>query len=87
MIYHHTSNLLPTAIKPKVKCRFHAATMLVFYSLKNALTTAAYFLKIHNLTKFQNPTSSAMVKECTGIYLHSPNTSSWSGAQLRKTQG
>jgi hypothetical protein len=31
--------------------------------------------------------SSAKVKECVEIYLHSPNTPSWRGARLKKAQG
>jgi hypothetical protein len=34
-----------------------------------------------------SPPSSAEVKECVELYLHSPNTNSWLGAQLRKAQG
>jgi hypothetical protein len=30
-----------------------------------------------------SPPSSAEVKECLELYFHSPNTSSWSGAQLK----
>jgi hypothetical protein len=30
-----------------------------------------------------SPPSSAEVKECVELYLHSPNTPSWHGAQLR----
>jgi hypothetical protein len=33
------------------------------------------------------PPSSAEVKECVDLYLHSPNTPSWRGAQLKKAQG
>jgi hypothetical protein len=32
----------------------------------------------------QSPPSSAEVKECMELYLHSPNTPSWRGAQLTK---
>jgi hypothetical protein len=31
-----------------------------------------------------SPPSSAEVKECVELYFHSPNTSSWRGAQLKK---
>jgi hypothetical protein len=31
--------------------------------------------------------SSAKVKKCMELYLHSPNTPSWHGAQLKKAQG
>jgi hypothetical protein len=31
--------------------------------------------------------SSAEVKECVELYLHSPNTPSWRGDQLKKAQG
>jgi hypothetical protein len=31
--------------------------------------------------------SSAEVKECMELYLHSPNTPSWRGTQLKKAQG
>jgi hypothetical protein len=31
--------------------------------------------------------SSAEVKECVELYLHSPNTPSWRDAQLKKAQG
>jgi hypothetical protein len=34
-----------------------------------------------------SPLSSAEVKECVELYLHSPNTPSWRGAQLKKVQG
>jgi hypothetical protein len=30
------------------------------------------------------PPSTAEVKECVELYLHSPNTPSWRGAQLKK---
>jgi hypothetical protein len=30
-----------------------------------------------------SPTSSAEVKECVELYIHSPSTSSWRGAQLK----
>jgi len=33
------------------------------------------------------PPSSAEVKEWVGLYLHSPNTPSWRGAQLGGAQG
>jgi hypothetical protein len=33
----------------------------------------------------RSPPSSAEVKECVELYLHSPNTSSWRGAQLKST--
>jgi len=33
-----------------------------------------------------SPPSSAEVKECVELYIHSPNTPSWRGAQLKKTQ-
>jgi len=32
----------------------------------------------------RSPPSSAEVKECVGVYLHSANTPSWHGAQLEK---
>jgi hypothetical protein len=32
----------------------------------------------------QSPQSSAEVKECVELYLHSPSTLSWRGAQLKK---
>jgi hypothetical protein len=32
----------------------------------------------------RSPPSSAEVKECVELYLHSPNTPSWRGAQLKK---
>jgi hypothetical protein len=34
-----------------------------------------------------SPPSSAEVKESVQLYLHSPNTPSWRGAQLGGTQG
>jgi hypothetical protein len=34
-----------------------------------------------------SPPSSAEVKECVELYLHSPNTPSWRGAQLEGAQG
>jgi hypothetical protein len=34
-----------------------------------------------------SPPSSSEVKECVELYLHSPNTPSWRGAQLKKAQG
>jgi hypothetical protein len=34
-----------------------------------------------------SPPSSAEVKECVALYLHSPNTPSWRGAQLGGAQG
>jgi hypothetical protein len=34
-----------------------------------------------------SPPSSAEVKECVELYLHSPNTPSWRGAQLNKSTG
>jgi hypothetical protein len=34
-----------------------------------------------------SPPSSAKVNECVELYLHSPNTPSWHGAQLKKAQG
>jgi hypothetical protein len=34
-----------------------------------------------------SPPSSAGVKECVELYLHSPNTPSWHGAQLKKSAG
>jgi hypothetical protein len=34
-----------------------------------------------------SPPSRAKVKECVELYLHSPNTSSWRSAQLKKAQG
>jgi hypothetical protein len=34
-----------------------------------------------------SPPSSAEVKECLDLYLHSPNTPSWRGAQLNEAQG
>jgi hypothetical protein len=34
-----------------------------------------------------SPPSSAEVKECVELYLHSPNTPSWRGAQLGGAQG
>jgi hypothetical protein len=34
-----------------------------------------------------SPPSSAEVKECVELYLHSPNTPSWRGAQLKKSTG
>jgi len=34
-----------------------------------------------------SPASNAEVKECVELYLHSPNTSSWGGGQLRKSTG
>jgi hypothetical protein len=33
------------------------------------------------------PPSGAEVKECVELYLHSPNTPSWSGAQFKKARG
>jgi hypothetical protein len=33
------------------------------------------------------PPSSAEVKECVELYLHSPNTPPWRGAQLKKSTG
>jgi hypothetical protein len=33
------------------------------------------------------PPSSAVIKECVELYLHSPNAPSWHGAQLKKAQG
>jgi hypothetical protein len=33
-----------------------------------------------------SPPSSAEVKECVELYLHSPNTTSWRGAQLGGAQ-
>jgi hypothetical protein len=34
-----------------------------------------------------SPPSSTEVKECVEIYIHSPNTPSWCGAQLKKSTG
>jgi hypothetical protein len=34
-----------------------------------------------------SPPSSAEVKECMALYLHSPNTPSWRGAQEKQAQG
>jgi hypothetical protein len=34
-----------------------------------------------------SPPSTAEVKECVELYLHSPNTPSWLGAQLGGVQG
>jgi hypothetical protein len=34
-----------------------------------------------------SPPSSAEVKEWVELYLHSPNTPSWRGAQLKEAQG
>jgi hypothetical protein len=34
-----------------------------------------------------SPPSGAEVKEWAELYLHSPDTSSWRGAQLGRTQG
>jgi hypothetical protein len=34
----------------------------------------------------QLPATSAEVKECVELYLHSPNTPSWRGALLRKAE-
>jgi hypothetical protein len=34
-----------------------------------------------------SPPSSAEVKECVALYLHSPNTPSLSGAQLKESTG
>jgi hypothetical protein len=34
-----------------------------------------------------SPPSSAEVKECVELHIHSPDTPSWSGAQLKKAQG
>jgi hypothetical protein len=34
-----------------------------------------------------SPPSSAEVKECMDLYLHSSNTPSWHGAQLKKSTG
>jgi hypothetical protein len=34
-----------------------------------------------------SPPSSVEVKECVELYFHSPNTSSWCGAQLKEAQG
>jgi hypothetical protein len=34
-----------------------------------------------------SPPSSAEVKECVELYLHSPNMPSWHGAQLKKSTG
>jgi hypothetical protein len=34
-----------------------------------------------------SPSGSAEVKECVQLYLHSPDTPSWRGAQLKKAQG
>jgi hypothetical protein len=34
-----------------------------------------------------SPHSSAEVKECVQLHLHSPNTPSWRGTELRKAQG
>jgi len=34
-----------------------------------------------------SPPSSAEVKECVGLYLHSPNTPSWLGAQVKRSTG
>jgi hypothetical protein len=34
-----------------------------------------------------SPSSTAEEKECMGLYLHSPNTPPWHGAQFKKTQG
>jgi hypothetical protein len=34
-----------------------------------------------------SPPSSAEVKECVELYVHSPNTPSWRGIQLKKAQG
>jgi hypothetical protein len=33
------------------------------------------------------PPSSAEAKECIELYLHSPNTPSWHGAQLKRSTG
>jgi hypothetical protein len=34
-----------------------------------------------------SPPSDVKVKECMELYLHSPNTPSWRGAQLKKSTG
>jgi hypothetical protein len=34
-----------------------------------------------------SPPSSAEVEECVELYLHSPNTPSWRGAELAGAQG
>jgi hypothetical protein len=34
-----------------------------------------------------SPPTSAEVKECMELYLHSPDTPSWHGAQLKKNTG
>jgi len=34
-----------------------------------------------------SPPSSSQVKECVDLYLHSPNTPSWRGAQLKNKHG
>jgi hypothetical protein len=34
-----------------------------------------------------SPPSSAEVKECVDLYIHSPNTPSWRGAQFKKNTG
>jgi hypothetical protein len=34
-----------------------------------------------------SPPSNADVKECVELYLHSPSTPYWRGAQLKKAQG
>jgi hypothetical protein len=45
-------------------------------------------LAFHSGRKADNsPTSNAEVKEWVELYLHSPNTPSWRGAQLGGAQG
>jgi len=43
--------------------------------------------KAAGLEADHSPPSSTEVKECIEIYLYSPSTPSWCGAQLKKAQG
>jgi hypothetical protein len=46
---------LVTTIKPKVRYRFHVATMLLHYSPKTiSITKVAYFSQIYQHTKFED---------------------------------
>jgi len=40
-------------------------------------------VKLQGLEADHSPPSSAEVKECVELYLHSPDTPSWRGAQLK----
>jgi hypothetical protein len=44
-------------------------------------------VKLQGREADHSPPSSAEVEECVELYLHSPNTPSWRGAQLKESTG